>query len=87
MKFDPAEFQQIWRRETEFLWTMTVAQLVNKYPALYATTELINVFTAAVTGAYPSEINPIRIATTHYLNTDLKVALPLGISCGLQLIP
>ena len=40
MKFDPTEFQQIWRRETEFLWTMTAFQLVNKYPAypaLYTT--------------------------------------------------
>jgi hypothetical protein len=84
MKFDPTEFQQIWRRETESLWTMTVAQLVNTYPALYTTSEFISVFTATVTGAYPNEINPIRIPTTHILKADHNVALPLGISGCLQ---
>jgi hypothetical protein len=49
------------------MWTMMVAQLVNKYPALYTASEFIIVFTASVTGAYPSEIDPIRIPTTHLL--------------------
>jgi len=63
---------------------MTVAQLVNKYPALCTTSEFISVFTAAVTGAYPSDIYPIRIPTTHFLKADLNFALPLGISGGHQ---
>jgi hypothetical protein len=56
---------------------MTAAQLVNKYPSLYTTSEFISVFTAAVTGAYSSQINPIRIATTNFLKADLTGVLSL----------
>ena len=62
---------------------MTAVQLASKYPALYTTLEFITVFTADVTGAYPSQINPIRLVTTHFLKANL--ALPLGISGGLKL--
>lgn len=49
---------------------------IQKIRRLYTTSEFITVFTATVTGAYPSQINPIRLVTTHFLKVDLDVAPP-----------